>query len=322
MVAIVSQFVKFSAFVVLLGLFRCDGRPVVGLDGRSDIERESAMYKKLTPEEHHIIVEKGTEDPFTGEYNDHYEKGIYSCRRCGAELYHSSSKFRSDCGWPSFDDEIQGAVRRFPDPDGVRTEIVCANCDGHLGHVFIGEGHTNKNVRHCVNSVSIDFKVTEAKTERAIFAAGCFWGVEYHFGRKAGVISTTVGYIGGHVDNPTYKQVCTDTTGHAEAVAVVYDPAKVSYAELAKLFFETHNFTEVNRQGPDIGTQYRSEIFYLSDEQKQAVEDIIEQLKNKDYDVKTSVTKATRFWEGEGCHQDYYEKNGQSPYCHIYKKIF
>ena len=153
MVAIVSQFVKFSAFVALLGLFGCDGRPVAGLDGRSDIERESAMYKKLTPEEHHIIVENGTEDPFTGKYNDYYEKGVYTCRRCGAELYHSSSKFRSDCGWPSFDDEIKGAVRRFPDPDGVRTEIVCANCDGHLGHVFTGEGHTDKNVRHCVNSV-------------------------------------------------------------------------------------------------------------------------------------------------------------------------
>ena len=280
------------------------------------------MYKKLTPEEYRIIVEKGTEVPFTGKYDDHYEKGVYSCRRCGAELYHSSSKFKSGCGWPSFDDEIQGAVRHLPDPDGVRTEIVCANCEGHLGHVFIGEGYTDKNIRHCVNSVSIDFKAAEVKTERAIFAAGCFWGVEYHFSKKAGVISTTVGYIGGHVDNPTYKQVCTDTTGHAEAIEVVYDPEKVSYAELAKLFFETHNFTEVNRQGPDIGTQYRSEIFYLSDEQKQIAEDIIKQLKNKDYDVKTSVTKATKFWKGEDYHQDYYDKNGQNPYCHIYKKIF
>ena len=162
----------------------------------------------------------------------------------------------------------------------------------------------------------------EVKTERAIFAAGCFWGVEHHFSRKAGVISTTVGYIGGHVDNPTYEQVCTDTTGHAEAIEVVYDPAIVSYGELAKLFFEIHNFTEVDRQGPDIGTQYRSEIFYLNDEQKQVAEDTIEQLKNKDYDVKTSVTRASKFWKGEGYHQDYYTKNGQSPYCHIHKKIF
>ena len=186
--------------------------------------REPTMYNPLTPEEERVILHKGTERPFSGRYNDFFETGVYTCRRCGAELFESSSKFRSHCGWPSFDDQIPGAVKWLPDADGIRTEIVCANCGGHLGHVFRGEQLTPKNTRYCVNSISMDFltpeerqaKAQEPKTERAIFASGCFWGTEYHFQRAAGVISTTVGFTGGHVDNPTYKQVCTDKTGHAK----------------------------------------------------------------------------------------------------------
>ncbi len=316
-----SKLVGFAAFVLLLCLVGCDDRPGAARVSQKNVERGVVMYNELTPEEENVIVNKGTEDAFTGEFDDHYEKGVYSCRRCGAELYNSSSKFKSDCGWPSFDDEIAGAVKRLADADGIRTEILCAGCDGHLGHVFAGEGYTDKNIRHCVNSVSMEFK-PEQKTERAIFASGCFWGVEYYLGRADGVVSTTVGYTGGNVENPTYEQVCADTTGHAEAVEVVYDPAKVSYEELAKLFFETHNFTQVDGQGPDIGTQYRSEIFYLNDDQKQTAEKLIDELKKKDYDVATAVTKATKFYDGEEDHQDFYEKNGQSPYCHIYKKVF
>jgi peptide methionine sulfoxide reductase msrA/msrB len=279
------------------------------------------MYNELTPEEENVIVSKGTEPAFTGKYDDHYEKGTYSCRRCGADIYNSSSKFKAGCGWPSFDDEIEGAVKRLTDADGRRTEIVCAKCDAHLGHVFTGEEHTPKNIRHCVNSISIVF-TPKQKTERAVFASGCFWGVEYYLGKAEGVVSTTVGYIGGDAISPTYEQVCTGTTGHAEAVEVVYDPAKVSYEELTKLFFETHNFSQVDGQGPDIGSQYRSEIFYVNESQKQTAEKLIAQLKKKDRDVATEVTKATTFYKAEGYHQDYYQKNGQSPYCHIYKKIF
>lgn len=113
--------------------------------------------KKLTPEEEHVIVHKGTEAPFTGKYFVFWQKGTYVCKRCGAKLYRSENKFEADCGWPSFDDEIPGAVKRLYDPDGVRTEIQCANCGAHLGHVFIGEHFTEKNVRHCVNSISMDF---------------------------------------------------------------------------------------------------------------------------------------------------------------------
>jgi peptide methionine sulfoxide reductase msrA/msrB len=295
--------------------------------------RGQKMYKKLTPEEERVIIHKGTERPFTGKFNNFFEKGVYTCKRCGAELFESDSKFKSDpatarsavtsCGWPSFDDQIKGAVKWQPDADGVRTEIICARCGGHLGHIFQGEGLTPNNVRYCVNSISMDFTPAEKrKTERAIFASGCFWGTEFYFQQAPGVISTTVGFTGGHVDNPTYKQVCTDATGHAEAVEVVYNPSKTSYEELAKLFFETHDFTQLNRQGPDIGTQYRSAIFYLNNEQKQIATRLVEMLRKKGYDVKTQIAPAGKFWPAEDYHQDYYQKTGKLPYCHTYRKIF
>jgi peptide methionine sulfoxide reductase msrA/msrB len=283
-------------------------------------------YNKLTPEEEQIILRKGTERPWTGKYLDNKQKGTYTCKQCDAPLYLSDDKFESHCGWPSFDDEIEGAVKRIPDPDGMRTEIVCASCGGHLGHVFEGEGFTDKNTRHCVNSVSMNFipATQDKKTvnERAIFAGGCFWGVEYFMQQKPGVISVVSGYIGGHKDNPTYKEVCSGTTGHAEAVEIVFDPSKVTYEELARLFFEIHDPTHVNRQGPDIGEQYRSEIFYVNEDQKKITENLISILKSKGYKVSTRVTVATTFWPAEDYHQDYYEHKGTLPYCHGYTKRF
>ncbi|MFO7721617.1 MAG: bifunctional methionine sulfoxide reductase B/A protein [Bacteroidales bacterium] len=283
-------------------------------------------YRNLTPDEEYVIVHKGTERPFTGEYTNNKEKGTYHCKRCDAPLYHSAAKFDSGCGWPSFDDEIEGAVKRVTDADGRRTEIICTACDAHLGHVFNGEGFTDKNTRHCVNSISMVFVKEDEKqlqsTETAIFAGGCFWGVEHHFLRKEGVISTSVGYIGGHRENPTYEEVCNGTTGHAEAMKIVFDPNVVSYRELAILFFEIHDFTQVNRQGPDIGEQYRSEIFYLDEKQKVIIGELMAVLTDKGYKVATRLTRASRFWDAEGYHQRYYERTGSKPYCHAYRKVF
>ncbi|NOZ46681.1 MAG: bifunctional methionine sulfoxide reductase B/A protein [Chlorobi bacterium] len=280
-------------------------------------------YNKLSQEEKAVILGKATEKPYTGEYLNTSEKGIYVCRQCNAPLYKSEDKFDSHCGWPSFDDEIEGAVVHKPDADGRRTEIVCANCGGHLGHVFIGEGYTAKNTRHCVNSISMLFIPNNSTdSETVYFAGGCFWGTEYHFKRVEGVIETSVGFAGGTIKNPSYKEVCTGQTGYAEVVAVTYNPSKVDYEKLAKLFFEIHDFTQVNRQGPDIGEQYRTEIFYTTEEQKNVSLKLIDELKRMGYDVATQVTSAGTYYMAEEYHQDYYEHKGTEPYCHIYKKIF
>lgn len=286
------------------------------------------MKNELTPEEKHVIIDKGTERPFTGEYYNFHQKGTYVCKQCGAPLYNSSDKFDSFCGWPSFDNAIDGAVKQLPDADGRRTEIVCAKCGGHLGHIFKGEGFTPKNTRHCVNSISMKFipdnsvQIQNEKTETAIFAGGCFWGVEYQLKKQPGVLSVESGYIGGKTKNPTYEEVCSHKTGHAEAVKVIFDPLKTNYEKLAKLFFEIHDPTQLNRQGPDIGDQYRSEIFYTTPQQKEIAEKLIKTLKEKGYKVVTKVTPAGTFWPAEKYHQNYYERKGTLPYCHSYTKRF
>lgn len=284
----------------------------------------SQTYNKLSPEEQRVIIHKGTEAPFVGQYDKFYSEGTYLCKQCDAPLYKSTDKFNSGCGWPSFDDEIPGAVKRHTDADGSRTEIVCNNCDAHLGHVFMGERFTDKNTRHCVNSISLKFikNETVVKEEHAIFASGCFWGVEYQLKKVKGVINTTVGYTGGHVDDPSYKQICTGTTGHAEAVEVIFDPTITDFETICKIYFETHDPEQANGQGPDIGNQYRSEVFVFNEKQKAITEKLISILTEKGLHIVTKISPAVKFWPAEGYHQDYYQKTGKQPYCHAYQQKF
>lgn len=272
----------------------------------------------LTPAARRIICDKTTEYPFTGEYNTVAKAGSYLCRRCGLALFRARNQFHSGCGWPSFDNDIVQAVLQIPDKDGQRTEILCGRCQAHLGHVFVGENFTHANLRHCVNSASIDY-VPDSEvmdTEEAIVAGGCFWGVDYFLQQLPGVLKVEVGYSGGMTQEPTYEQVCNGDTGHYEVARVVYDVAKTDYHSIIKRFFEIHDPTQRSGQGPDIGDQYKSAIFYYNEEQRQEAQGLIQRLKTRGYEVATRLLEAQTFWPAEGYHQNYYGKHSKAPYCH------
>lgn len=296
-------------------------------------------FRDLTSQERAVILDKGTEPPFSGKYVTHHADGTYTCKRCGAPLFSSNAKFDSGCGWPSFDAALPGAVRQVPDADGRRTEILCARCGGHLGHVFRGEGFTPRDTRHCVNSISIGFVPARAQDAsaavpgsdpvpagtaeaEAFFAGGCFWGVEHLLAQQPGVLRAESGYMGGHTQSPTYEQVCSGATGHLETVRVVYDPRQVSYEQLAKLFFEIHDPTQVDRQGPDVGAQYGSAIFYGSAPERRTAEALVQRLRQQGLKVATRILPAGVFWRAEAYHQDYYARTGKQPYCHARVKRF
>ena len=158
--------------------------------------------------------------------------------------------------------------------------------------------------------------------KKAYFAGGCFWGVEYHLEKLPGVKDVVSGFMGGHVKDPSYRQVVFTRTGHVETVEVVYDPKKISFETLAKNFFEIHDFTQTNGQGPDIGTQYLSVVFYNDTKEKAEVEKLVNILSKKGYKVATTIKKAETFYAAEGYHQDYYARSGKLPYCHSYTKVF
>ncbi len=274
--------------------------------------------KKLNEAEARIILYKGTEAPFSGEFYDNNRHGKYFCKQCHNELFSSQDQFDSGCGWPSFDDEFPNSVKKVTDSDGRRIEILCQKCDGHLGHIFHGEGFTTKNARYCVNSISLDFvenKITE-NLEKTFFAAGCFWGVEYFLRSAKGVKSARSGYIGGTKENPTYEEVCTKTTGHIEAVEVVFDKTATDFESLAKLFFEIHDPEQSDGQGPDKGPQYISAIFYTAINQKIIAQNLIKILEEKGLKIVTKILPAPHFWPAELYHQNYYTRSGKQPYCH------
>ena len=271
---------------------------------------------RLTPEESRVIIHKGTEAPFVGEYVNNTAKGVYVCRQCDLPLYKSEHKFDYNCGWPSFDDEIEGAIKRSPDDDGQRTEILCARCGAHLGHVFEDEYLTLKNTRHCVNSISMKFISKKTNTKRIVLGGGCFWGMEELIRNRPGVLKTRVGYAGGQVDKPTYQ----NHSGHAEVVEIEYSPEKTSYLNLLDFFFQVHNPTTLNQQGNDIGTSYRSVIFYENKEEKKIAQkmiDIVNKSGRWKNPVVTSLEPLTKFYLAEDYHQNYLQKNPDGYSCHF-----
>jgi peptide methionine sulfoxide reductase msrA/msrB len=278
----------------------------------------------LSPEVRQIINDKGTEYPNSGHYNSLVTQGTYLCRKCGWALYRAGSQFSSGCGWPSFDVEIPERVKDVLDADEIRREILCNRCNAHLGHVFTGEHFTPRNRRFCVNSASLDFveNNTVEDSEEAILAGGCFWGVAYYLKKINGVLKVESGYTGGAVINPSYEEICRGNTGHFEAVRVLFDPSIVSYEEILRSFFEIHDPTQKMGQGPDLGPQYQSAVFYYNQEQLTLAQQLIQLLKNNGYPVETKLLPVTPFWPAEDYHQDYYSKNKQFPYCHHPVKRF
>ena len=294
-------------------------------------ESDSVEYNSLSNDEKRVILDKGTERPFSGEFEEHYEKGTYICRRCNAALYESSSKFDAHCGWPAFDDEIDGAVRKQTDSDGRRTEILCMNCGGHLGHVFVGEKFTDTNTRHCVNSISMEFVAagkplpavigaSASHEELATFGGGCFWCIEAVFDELKGVNSAVSGYAGGRTKDPSYKDICEGDTGHAEVVQVSFDPSVISYRDLLTVFFAVHDPTTLNRQGADRGSQYRSIILTQNDEQRDAAKSVIRGLRTGSEfsnEIVTEVRPLDKFYKAEVGHQEYYKRNSNQGYCRV-----
>ncbi len=308
------------------------------------MENKGDKKKNLTPMQIRVTQECGTEPPFNNEFWNNKKAGIYVDIVSGEPLFSSLDKFDSGTGWPSFTKPLEDAniIARADNSLGMnRVEVRSKKANSHLGHVF-DDGPRPTGQRYCINSAALRFIPAEdlvkegygeyqklfnkqkansddSKYEMATFAAGCFWGVESCFKQQKGVIETTVGYTGGTYPNPTYRDVCTGITGHAEAVQIKYDPKIVSYEDLLSLFWRTHNPTTPDQQGPDIGTQYRSAIFYHNETQRIAAEKSKEEFDRSGiYSNKavTQIAPASTFYPAEEYHQDYFEKHGGRS-CHV-----
>ncbi|HEY1166382.1 MAG TPA: bifunctional methionine sulfoxide reductase B/A protein [Chitinophaga sp.] len=284
------------------------------------VEKTDEEWKQLlTEEQYRVTRQHGTEKPFSGEYCELYSPGIYNCVCCGTELFDSTQKFNSLSGWPSFTEPVQQNVMKYRSDRSFgmqRIEVLCSVCDAHLGHVF-PDGPPPSGLRFCINSASLKKHESDA-LETATLGSGCFWCSEALFNELNGVAEVVSGYAGGKTENPTYKQVTTGDTGHAEVVQLRFDPKKISYADLLRIFFVTHNPTTLNRQGADVGTQYRSIILFHNEAQQLTAREVINEMQEYyDKPIVTEVAPYTAFYKAEAAHQNFYRDNPDQAYCQV-----